>query len=44
MFVFEVFGGVGVALMGFEDNGDLRSGLFSVEVEDGEDDVLVSVS
>ena len=44
MFVFEVFGGVRVALVGFEKDGDLKFGWVGVEVEDGEDAVSVSVS
>ena len=42
--VSEVLGGVGVSLVGFEVDGALKFGLVGVELEYGEDDVLVSVS
>ena len=42
--MFEVLGGVGILLVGFKVDGDLKFGLVGVEVEDGEDFVLVSVS
>ena len=44
VFVFKVFGGVGVVLVGFEVDGALKFGRVGVEVEDGEDAVSVSVS
>ena len=43
-FLFEVLGGVGVLLVGFEVDGALKFGWVGVEVEDGEDAVSVSVS
>ena len=42
MFLFEVFGRVGVAWVGFRVDGDLKFGGVSIEVEDGEDAVSVS--
>ena len=43
-FMFKVLGRFGVSLVRFEVDWDLKFGLVGVELEYGEDDVLVSVS
>ena len=42
--MFKVLGRFGVSLVRFEVDWDLKFGLVGVELEYGEDDVLVSVS
>ena len=44
VFVSEVCGGFGVSLVEFKVDGDLKFSLVGVEVEYGEDAVLVSMS